>query len=152
MKIPLTPVRHNKLELYWPVVPVVIEGVEGIPILEVDVLIDTGSHITHFPGGKPVEYTGDTIEGIGKGVESKKANVKPANLKLTIRQDAQQFVWRTRAWISEDEIPVFGYVGFFEYFTVTIDSEAKEVIIEPNTNFPGENPKVWSNRNSKLGL
>lgn len=137
MKLPLTRVPHTKLKLYWPVVPVTVEGIENIPMQEFYTVIDTGSHITHFPGGQPIPDTGDTIGGVG----DKEVNVMPVELKMTIRQDGWQFQWQTKAWVSENERDVFGYAAFLEYFTITINSESNEVVIEPNKNFNEKFPR-----------
>jgi len=135
MKIPLTLERRGGLELYLPIVPVDVEGIEE----GFDALIDTGSDITIFPAGILPEGAKDSTTGIG----DKEAPIVPANKTMIIRQDGQQYVWETIIWFSEKERTVLGYKGFMEYFSITINDVSKEVIIEPNNNFPGKATKLF---------
>lgn len=104
-------------------------------------LIDSGSYATYFFTSTHLPHTPHNLRGVG-GAEIPASH---ARAFISIQADGKKYSWEANILLTHVQVAaVFGYVGFFEFFTVAIDSEHRIVTIEPNAHFPGKVGNIWS--------
>lgn len=129
-------------ELVEVLEPIVVATVES-PLLSTAVqhaLIDSGSYASYFYTSTHLPHTPRTLLGAGRN----KIPASPAKATISIQADGVQYSWEANILLTNVQVkPVLGYIGFFEFFTVSVDSIAKIVEFIPSTNFQGEESSLW---------
>lgn len=136
---PLDPSFNEFVEVLEPKVVATIET----PLLSTAVqnaLIDSGSYATYFFTSMHLPHTPHTLLGAGRN----KIPASYARANILIQNDGTSYSWEANILLTNVQVPpVLGYIGFFEFFTVSIDSIAKIVEFIPNTHFRGRKSSLW---------
>ena len=127
------------IEVFEPIATTPI-GASGLSSSVHDALIDSGSTASYFFTSTPLSSTPYTLGGVG----DTKISAYGTKATLRLQSDGETFSWEANILLTNHQTrAVLGYVGFFEFFTVKIDSESKILEITPNAYFIGTKKKLF---------
>lgn len=133
-----------ELVIYEPIIPIEVSSPTGD--IQFDALADTGSDITVFPSlGASKAHLSST--------KSKLVDINQGNTDITKGKDiwlkmiieGEVYEWTCDVWFSNEpnSKPTLGHIGFFEFFTATFQGKENQLILKPNSEFPGKKINLW---------
>ncbi len=133
--------------IYNPIIAFVAYGPAGF--FGFDGLVDTGSDQILLPGYL-ASYLGVTFQKQNKSHVSSVGDNRFGiyfvdGIELALQSNSQGYRWPARVWFSEsDDAPaLLGHIDFLQFFTSTFDGKNRELILEPNKDFPGKLTDLW---------
>ncbi len=130
MKLPYRRFKRGGFVIYQPVISVLVAGEPF------DALVDTGADINSFPTDKPLLFTALT---------GKQPSTPAMKVAMSITEEGTIYTWEGLATFSKTiERPLLGWLGFLEYFDVTLDNRRRVLEFKPNKAYTGTAKSLWS--------
>jgi len=130
MKLPYRRFERGGLVIYQPVISVLVADERF------DALVDTGADINSFPTDKSLQFTALT---------GKQPSTPAQKVSMSITEEGTTYAWEGLATFSKTiERPLLGWLGFLEYFDVTLDNRRRVLKFQPNKAYTGTEKSLWS--------
>jgi hypothetical protein len=106
-------------------------------------LLDTGADDTVFPRSA-ADQLGIRLDGLpvsfAAGAGSREIGYAIAPVSLSIRDKTKKCTWSALVGFRLDRssvFPLLGHAGFFQFFTAEFHGDTHEIVLTPNSTFPG---------------